>query len=609
MARHAKWVFLALAPLGIASACGGRSNLPYEQPPTDAGSDGDAGSDAPADVVVDVKPDSPPDGPVIQPGLGEPCDGLAGNPDFCADGLMCYLGTDPQDEPERWPGGYCTKNCNGDNDCKAFGGACVGGFQGFGKCQLACSDPTECRQGYACFASDVFGNSTTCAPTGFIATRGPGVACFQHDDSSAPHYAPALTQQHFAASQQMDQSFFTANEIALAVSAQGALVAGANAVQSSGYVNPAWYGPTNAFPTTLGFSPGPQDSSQYYSDPNLVAGKDGRFYYSTLGLDFSLNARLLVASSSDQGKTWSTVQANPQNDCSGKLAGEDGPCMDHPWLAIGPDILDPNQEALYAAYLAVRPNDTPTVLIRSTDGGKTWGIPGAPNTSLAVFSPLTDSLFTNLITPAVDDQGVVHMVASAVVNELKGSVLNSIQYTRSTDGGKTRTPPVRVNPKTEPVPYEQAAIAVDGSDIWVTYVRGATDGAWDIMLARSQDGKTWTYEQVNDEPEACATHFHPAMSVDRTTHKVYVAWYDGRFAPYEGSVAIAVCDPSASGKMCGPNEAVGDQTFFVTTDRYGFTFIGDYFTLSAQPGGVVWAGFGDTRTNFVSHAYLAFGKF
>jgi len=613
MARPPRLLLIAFAlcsPAALSSACGSRSTLPTEAPATDAGGDGDTGSDALPDVVIDSPIDSPPDGPTVEPGLGEACDGLGSNPDFCSPGLTCYTGTDQQDEPERWPGGYCTKSCNGDGDCKAFGGVCVDNYStGSARCQLACDDPKDCRQGYACYSADVFGGSDSCAPTGFIATRGPGEACFQHDNPSAPHYAPKLPLLHFAPSQLIDQGFFTANEVTLAVSDQDRVVLGANSVQTNSYENPAWYGPASSFPTTLALSPGPQDGSPFYSDPNLVAGKDGTFYYSTLGLDFSLEAHLLVASSSDQGKTWKTVQANPASDCSGKLAGEDGPCMDHPWLAIGPDRLNLAQEALYTAYLAVRSDDYPTVLIRSTDGGKTWGIPGTPGQSLTVFSPKTDSLFTNLITPAVDDQGIVHMVASAVVDELKGSVLNSIQYTRSLDGGKTREKPVRVNPVNEPVPYEQAAMAVDGKDVFVAYVRGGTDGAWDIMLAHSQDGLTWSYEQVNDETEPCATHFHPAISIDRTSHKVYVAWYDGRFAPYEGAVAISECDPALTGKQCGPNEAVGDAPFFITTDRLGFTFIGDYFGIAARPGGVVWAAFGDTRNNDVSHGFVARGQF
>ena len=46
-------------------------------------------------------------------------------------------------------------------------------------------------------------------------------------------------------------------------------------------------------------------------------------------------------------------------------------CLDHPWLAVGPDRLDPTREAIYLAYLATTASDTPTVVIRSVDGGKT----------------------------------------------------------------------------------------------------------------------------------------------------------------------------------------------------------------------------------------------
>jgi hypothetical protein len=601
-------VSLVLCSAALFQACGGSSE--NEPAKTDGGKDAgaDALPDAPPDAKSDAPTDAPGDSPAIQPGLGEACDGLDGNPDGCPTGLNCYLGTDPGDDPERWPEGYCTKSCTSSSQCAAWGGVCQGGGFGPGQCLKGCAAPVDCRKGYACVNPSAFGaQNLACAPTGFIAVRGPGEACFQHTDPSAPNYLAELPSTHFSANEKFDSVHVTANEIALGIDDSDNLVVGANALSGGGYDNPAWYGPGSATPLNLKSSLGPKSAFGDYSDPYIVTGADGTFYYSTLGLGFG-NAQVLVAHSSDQGATWTTAAVNPTSDCT-LGTGQDSVCLDHPWLAVGPDALDLSQEAVYAAYLATRPSDYVTVIIRSTDGGQTWGIPGAPGESLAMFSYNDDSLFTNLITPAVDAQGVVHVVASDVGFEPKGSVSNAVVYARSEDGGKTHTPFVRVNPVTQPVPYEQPAIAVDDGNIYVAYVAGQPDGAWDVFLARSSDGQTWTGEKVNDEPEACATHFHVALAVDTATHRLYVAWYDGRFAPYEGSVAISVCDPNATGKLCGPNEAITDATFFVTTDRNGFAFIGDYFSLAARPNGNVWAGFGDTRENGVSHGYVAHGVF
>jgi hypothetical protein len=71
---------------------------------------------------------------------------------------------------------------------------------------------------------------------------------------------------------------------------------------------------------------------------------------------------------------------------------------------------------------------------------------------------------------------------------------------------------------------------------------------------------------------------------------------------------MAVCDPqSPSSEICGPNEAVSDVPFYVTTDRKTLAFIGDYFTLVAEPGGTLWAGWGDTRFDNLSHGFVAKG--
>jgi hypothetical protein len=606
--RRGLWVFIAPLLALTATQCGSRSPLQeLTSAPADAGMDAiaDAKIDAPVDAKVDAKPDS---GPI--PGLGDPCDGIGGNPVGCAQSLTCWQGDpeDPEDQA-RWPGGYCTLECVDDSGCAAWGGVCAFAEFGQGLCMKQCDVPKECRQGYACIKGGLQTNEFGCVPTGFIATRGPGEACFQHDDPQAPHYLPPPAFG-FGPSQQVDVFDVQGDEVVLAVDGQNNVVVGANVISSTGYQNPAFWG--NGQPPGISFTKneGPADGlNAYYSDPNVVVGKDGTFHYSTLGINpGDPEVRLLIARSTNAGASWTTVHANPPDDCTlGSQPGFEAVCMDHPWLAIGPDKLAPANEALYAAYLASPPNDFSAVLLRSVDGGTTWGTPGKPNQSLRVFSYSELGAFVNLITPSVDESGNVHMVACGVIDETKGSPLNSIYYSRTEDGGKTRTPPIVVNPPGESIPFNQPVIATDSGRIWVAYTRGAPDGAWDIVLAKSDDQATsFSYEVVNDEPEKCATHFYPALAVDRNTHRVYVGWYDGRYAPYEGYVMFSVCDPTQPGpKICSENRAINDTPFYITTDRRTLAFIGDYFGLLARPNGELWAAWGDTRLDFVSHAFVA----
>lgn len=605
--------------LSLLAACGGKSELLESDPYADDAGASDATADAPHDAEPTTDGPKPPkdaapdaDGGT-KPGLGEACDGQGGAPKGCASGLTCYSGGGDPNQQGRWPGGYCTRGCQSDADCAPYGGHCGGSELGQGRCFVKCQEPKECRDGYACRTVGYTTKKLACAPTGFIATRGPGEACFQHDDPSAPHYVPQPPRVHFHEMQQVETTFYGSDEIALTVDDAANVIVGMNAFSQQGNVNPAFVGAGTALPIDFTEREGPTDpNAAFYSDPYLVYGDDGTIYYSTIALDAQVqNAWIVVARSTDHGTTWESAEVNPPTDCTTGLGGGQGqgPCMDHPWLAIGPDKLDPTRQALYAAYLATTANDYPTVVIRSTDGGKTWGIPGSPGKSLPVFSPNGSGAFYNLITPAVADDGAVHLVAVGLAGDEHGSTQNAVYYARSDDGCQTRSQPKIISAIGKPVPFEQPVVAVDGATVYVVYVAGSNKGDWDVMLASSTDGgATWAREKVNDEPEACATHFHPTLAVDRTTHKVYVAWYDGRFAPYEGLVAFSVCDFASPGPThCSQNEAINDQPFFVTTDRNGLSFLGDYFTLVAKPGGVVWAGFGNPVVNDVTHAFVARG--
>ena len=615
-----RWLSRTPAPVflgALLAGCGARAQVLDTDPDgVDAGADDAAEpiADASVDTEIEATADAAEEPEAAAPSVGLACDGKSGDPKGCPTGLSCYTGGNDPTQDGRWPGGYCTTSCSADSDCAAYGGICAGaGFGGQGQCYTACTQPSDCRKGYACrnvgFGG---GGATACAPTGFVATRADGSACFQSTDPTAAHYVATPARTHFGTSKLVDTAYFTSDEVALAIDPQENVIVGANAASMQGNDNPAFYG-NGEPPASFKNDSGPRGgNAAYYSDPYLVVGQDGTFYYSTLGINGNATQDwLYVGRSTDRGATWTTVQANPASDCDA-ASSQGQVCLDHPWLAIGPDKLAPGSEALYAAYLATRANnESATVMVKSTDGGKTWGIPGQTGASLAVFRANDLGMYTNLITPTVADDGVVHLVAVGIGGtQEKGSTQNAVWYTTSADGGKTVGAPVRINPSNQPVPFEQPVVATGNGRVHVAYVAGTPDGAWDIYLATSTDGKTWTRTKLNDEPESCATHFHPAIAIDRASDRVFVGWYDGRFAPYAGLIAMTTCagDPAAASR-CTANEAISDTPFFATTDRTNLLFIGDYFTLALGPNSKLWAGYGSTAPDQVSHAYLSIGAF
>lgn len=108
--------------------------------------------------------------------------------------------------------------------------------------------------------------------------------------------------------------------------------------------------------------------------------------------------------------------------------------------------------------------------------------------------------------------------------------------------------PVTVSRRDESLPLHLStpAIAVDVRRKWIyiAYVRGARDGVWDLVLAASKDGVTWSYARIGDDPP-CALHAVPTLAVDgRGT--LHVAWYDtrgghGRFAHATCGAGLVKC--------------------------------------------------------------------
>ncbi len=569
---------------------------------SDGGMEADVAADGTADGAGDVV-DVPVDTGPPMTSIGYPCTGtgtpMPGQGDCPEPDELCL------DEGQGFPFGYCIQQCEGGVACPA-GSECITVGGRFAICLLSCTTNTDCRaeDGYAC--STTMSGAMVCAPAGApIGTRN-GAACYT--TTAGPNQLPALARTTFAganlsASAARTDSTYEA-EGNVAINPVRGNVTLAYIAQSRGG---AFMGTSTTADGTMVLENGAVRDPLHpaTSDPVLAYTADGTLHMTFLGYAYDrsgqpMNMRVRVTESTDDGATWAVARAiEPTTYCT---AG-----CDKPWIAVGPGP-GGTGEAVYVGVLQETSTNANLAIMRSVDGGQTWTTP-----SVFAAGPLSiggSTIIPNLQTFVVGPDGVVHVtyVGLSATNQRAnyGDTNNRIVYRRSADGGATWGPARRVSATTDSPVYNQPMLDIDGNTVYIAYVSGTQQGAWDIMLATSPDGgTTWQYRKVNDEPDACATHELPALAADRARHVVHVSWYENRFGAMQGAVAYASCaqDPAI---RCGVNEAITDTAFPVTTERDPSIWHGDYMGLAVAPGGALWAGWSDTRAGG-PNMYLARG--
>jgi hypothetical protein len=190
----------------------------------------------------------------------------------------------------------------------------------------------------------------------------------------------------------------------------------------------------------------------------------------------------LIASSKDGGRTWKRHTIPRLTICTGGTAdtGSD------PWVSAGGD------GTVYfsglAADTSTEPPTTAVVASRSRNGGHSWPAP------VTVAPPLQGN-DTDAITGSPTRAGHAYLVwANFVFPSFPRT--NSIQFSRTIDGGATWSPPVLID-QPNPFAIDQAPriLALPNGTLLAVFARAdfsSGEPLGSIQVARSLDeGRTW----------------------------------------------------------------------------------------------------------------------
>jgi hypothetical protein len=385
-------------------------------------------------------------------------------------------------------------------------------------------------------------------------------------------------------------------------------------------------------------------------DPVVAYGPSGELYYSQISEDSGMVTFVTVSKSVDSGATftqpvnasttaknandfqdkpWMTVDRNPSSPNKANVyvswtdftgGGQDfidfARSTDGGLTFSNPQALSPRNNTnqvsgsipavapngdLYVAYYDQNVGATGGItIVKSTDGGKTFGSPktAASGNLLPINTLMTGgdgvrvNSFPNFV---VDNNGIIHIVFDAESHVLMPD-RSDVFYVRSTDNGNTFSTPVRINDDTAPATQVFPAVAAAGDGTiaikwWDRRNDPVNDSLNDVYMAFSHDGgltfgknfrvtnANWAFGPVDLLTNAGSYHGdYDGMTADGSNF--YVSWSDERGAFPEAYFTFFPTnhDPNApdfniSGtKVYGTTGPGGSVTFdFTTTAANGFT--------------------------------------
>jgi len=237
----------------------------------------------------------------------------------------------------------------------------------------------------------------------------------------------------------------------------------------------------------------------------------------------------LVASSLDGGKTWARSTIPGLTTCTGGTAdaGSD------PWLSAGGD-----GTVYFSGLAADLSTDRPTTAVvasHSPNGGRSW-----PATA-TVAAPLAGNEH-DAITASPTRAGHAYLAFANFFPDVLPRT-NSLEFSRTTDGGATWSPPVLIDqPGPFAIDFSPKILVLPGGTLLAVFARADFEvGLGQLYAARSVDeGRTWLPPVL-----AGSKPFPPDAADDKGIPLPQPGFPSAAAAP-DGSVYIAFEDNKSS---------------------------------------------------------------
>lgn len=332
-------------------------------------------------------------------------------------------------------------------------------------------------------------------------------------------------------------------------------------------------------------------------NPWLAYGPGGTLYLATLGADLTSGfpitnpqTRVSVNRSTDLGASWKSPSI---------VQPEDGGYYDKPSVTADPR----SPGVLYSVY-ALRTGPTGargvTLFSKSTDGGTTWSPPQTiydpgpappqwPHGNLITVLPdgtLLNTFVDTNISPYTGNDALVQPDTELAV--------------RSTDGGRTWSPPITIAGLSGRLPADGSSeaqridaipiptVTLDSAGtVYAAWAENPSQTTGAIKLARSTDGgRSWS------RPTAAAAYggqaFLPALATDQTD-TLGLVWYDTRHDnPSESQLTTDVwfAQSHDHGRSWNEIHLAGPFATLSSPDFFGVArTIGTYVSLASTPTG------------------------